>query len=649
MPDPINVLVTDDIVKARAAIAAAGSDDFLNAHNSGLNLLMDGDFSRDATWWGALGAGLELSTDVAHTGDQSLKITGNRTFYPNVTESGQVGAAVAKAEPGRLFRLSFRVWQPDDNTADGYIRGLIRAQGSDGFDVMGGAVINQSDMTAEEWTYYSWTVTLPVTGSNAPYLGCYPYIHTSGVDSADVLYVDSVRFEDVTDAPVELIAPPPTGDRDIDTANLQPLVSLAQTTRGTVILRAGTYAADLVTAKLNYQPRIIGQGKRLTKIDGTILMQGISGQFSGGWLEAFSFTGDHEGEAALELKGVCDVRWDNIRCEGTYDVGVLFHNELEEDYTELCCGAMGFYQTVTTAIEYRVGAGISSFHGSGLLEGSKIQTAGTAAAVKIGAGARPYNSPLSVGVWTQSTTQAIISHAGDAQANFFGNLNLEGSAGGVVVASGTDIYFAGSLNTYLASGTLSLGTCRLVVTVTGKPGGPVEFYQYATRTGTETLTNKTLTSPKISSIKGTGGASILNLTDSGTGGNYLEILNAQTGSGVAPQIKAQGADTNVPIWLVPKGTCVVGLYAFTGNTPTLQALGADANHDLALVAKGAGGIRNGSGSTAPGWYKGAGSPEGVVTAPPGSLYSNTSGGADTTLYAKETGTGNTGWSAMAGA
>jgi hypothetical protein len=43
------------------------------------------------------------------------------------------------------------------------------------------------------------------------------------------------------------------------------------------------------------------------------------------------------------------------------------------------------------------------------------------------------------------------------------------------------------------------------------------------------------------------------------------------------------------------------------------------------------------------WSSGAGSPEGVVTAPPGSLYSNTSGGLLTTLYFKETGTGNTGW------
>lgn len=42
-------------------------------------------------------------------------------------------------------------------------------------------------------------------------------------------------------------------------------------------------------------------------------------------------------------------------------------------------------------------------------------------------------------------------------------------------------------------------------------------------------------------------------------------------------------------------------------------------------------------------YSGTGSPEGVVTANPGALYTNKSGGASTTLYVKESGTGNTGW------
>lgn len=43
------------------------------------------------------------------------------------------------------------------------------------------------------------------------------------------------------------------------------------------------------------------------------------------------------------------------------------------------------------------------------------------------------------------------------------------------------------------------------------------------------------------------------------------------------------------------------------------------------------------------YVNGAGSPEGVVTAPAGSVYTNKSGGAGTTLYIKESGSGNTGW------
>jgi hypothetical protein len=43
------------------------------------------------------------------------------------------------------------------------------------------------------------------------------------------------------------------------------------------------------------------------------------------------------------------------------------------------------------------------------------------------------------------------------------------------------------------------------------------------------------------------------------------------------------------------------------------------------------------------WLSGTGSPESVVTAKVGSLYSRLDGGAGTTLYVKQSGTGNTGW------
>lgn len=44
-------------------------------------------------------------------------------------------------------------------------------------------------------------------------------------------------------------------------------------------------------------------------------------------------------------------------------------------------------------------------------------------------------------------------------------------------------------------------------------------------------------------------------------------------------------------------------------------------------------------------YKGYGTPESVVSAGVGSIYQRLDGGAATTLYVKESGTGATGWTA----
>lgn len=52
-------------------------------------------------------------------------------------------------------------------------------------------------------------------------------------------------------------------------------------------------------------------------------------------------------------------------------------------------------------------------------------------------------------------------------------------------------------------------------------------------------------------------------------------------------------------------------------------------------------IRPGDGAVK--WTSGAGSPEGVVVGPVGSLFTRTDGGAGTTLYIKESGSGATGW------
>jgi hypothetical protein len=99
-----------------------------------------------------------------------------------------------------------------------------------------------------------------------------------------------------------------------------------------------------------------------------------------------------------------------------------------------------------------------------------------------------------------------------------------------------------------------------------------------TLTGTETLTNKTLTSPKIgTSILDTNGAELFQLTATSSATNEFTIANAANGS--APSIAATGSsDSNIDIALKPKGTgeTVVGTGAANA---TITSSGA---HDLIL-------------------------------------------------------------------
>jgi len=76
-----------------------------------------------------------------------------------------------------------------------------------------------------------------------------------------------------------------------------------------------------------------------------------------------------------------------------------------------------------------------------------------------------------------------------------------------------------------------------------------------TLTGTQTLTNKTLTAPKVgTSILDTNGNELLLLTATGSAVNELTLANASTGNG--PILSATG-ETNVDINLNPKGTGVL--------------------------------------------------------------------------------------------
>jgi len=121
-----------------------------------------------------------------------------------------------------------------------------------------------------------------------------------------------------------------------------------------------------------------------------------------------------------------------------------------------------------------------------------------------------------------------------------------------------------------------------LVFATGNDGTNPDIYTLGfndgdvTLTGTQTLTNKTLTSPVIGTkISDTNGNELINLTATSSAVNEFTIANAATGE--APALSATG-ETNVDIAIKPKGSGETVVGSGSGNA-TITSSGA---HDLIL-------------------------------------------------------------------
>jgi hypothetical protein len=122
---------------------------------------------------------------------------------------------------------------------------------------------------------------------------------------------------------------------------------------------------------------------------------------------------------------------------------------------------------------------------------------------------------------------------------------------------------------------------------------------------------------------GSAAVVIKNKNTSGAG-TLFALINSNTTTTTANQVNFDLSSTN--------GRLVIG-FPGAPSTPSLWF-----QNDGMLVNK-----NNGFSLDGVFWSKGTGTPEGAVTAPVGSLFSRTDGGAGTVFYVKESGSGNTGW------
>ena len=92
--------------------------------------------------------------------------------------------------------------------------------------------------------------------------------------------------------------------------------------------------------------------------------------------------------------------------------------------------------------------------------------------------------------------------------------------------------------------------------------------------GTQTLTNKTLTSPKIgTSVLDTNGNQLALLTATGSAVNEITLANAATGNN--PSLTASGDDSNIGIDLKTKGTGVIKAEDSGGNVSAVKIAGKE--------------------------------------------------------------------------
>jgi len=148
------------------------------------------------------------------------------------------------------------------------------------------------------------------------------------------------------------------------------------------------------------------------------------------------------------------------------------------------------------------------------------------------------------------TGNQIVTIPLDAQTFYF----LRNSTSGAYTVQFKYVSGSGDTHTFA---TTDKGDAILFATA--NDGTNPDIYQIATGdvtlTGTQTLTNKTLTSPKIgTSILDTNGNELFLLTATGSAVNELTYANAATGNN--PSFTASG-ETNVGINFIPKGTGTV--------------------------------------------------------------------------------------------
>lgn len=216
------------------------------------------------------------------------------------------------------------------------------------------------------------------------------------------------------------------------------------------LISSSVYIAGSSSAAPGNLPTLLGtpgghsgttEGTRITlsgAITGIIVNAAASAQLDCEGIRDIVFVGNGT-DIAVQLSG--SVAYDVVRCTFKGNkIGLQWYNATSNQYTEYCRAIhCWFYQPVDYAVNYLMGSGASSFHGSGLEDCYVNLSTDTASVVNIGAGAIVYNAPMSFQAWCATPPNTLIVNSSGEDTSLHGTITVEGGSAAdlVTVVGGT--------------------------------------------------------------------------------------------------------------------------------------------------------------------------------------------------------------------
>lgn len=237
---------------------------------------------------------------------------------------------------------------------------------------------------------------------------------------------------------------------------------------------------------------------------------------------------------AVEFNGIIGAHCAEVSF-GRVSVGVQWHNEASGSFSEYCEVQHCYFGTDVARIgSYLVTAGDDSFHGSGFARRNIVSRPRDAlAAIVIGAGAKCYNAPIDLQLFTTLGSSTLISNLSTKPQTFHGCISYEAAASTLTLASGNQVLYTGQLigtaenvnsGTLLRCRAAFIGTDESTMAV-----GAQKIYSKAITTGTNIL---------ASDFPGQARYIHVEFNARGYRYSYIYLVTPVTGGGARTEIQA---------------------------------------------------------------------------------------------------------------